>query len=150
MAYSVFQDPQGVDWPLGYINVPTSGTPVNIMYNVDPNNKNAPTSYPAAEYTPRCHKIFFQAYKPAANNAGMIPTSGNVYVCRSLGPNNQNAGGNANRTDPGAMVFVIPPGGFATLPADEVDHATISPYRYTIDVDNNNDGCLVTLVGSGR
>ena len=153
---SVLYDPQGVDWPLGFVDVSNIGTPVNIMVNVDPNNNNAPGTrhgegVPVAQYTPRCHKIFFQGYKPGNNNNGMTPNSDNVYILRSFGPsNNATAGGPGNRSDSGMMVQVLPPGGSATLPADEIDTDTISPYRYTIDANNNGDGALVTLIGCGR
>lgn len=158
MANSTMQDPFGCDWPLGYVNVPTGGTPVNIMVNVDPNNNNAPgvgsgqwgSGVQRAEFTPTCHKVVFQGVKPNAGNNGMVANNGNVYILRALGPANQNAGGAGNRTDPGAMVFVLGPGGVVTLPAQEIDGPTISPYRYVIDVDNNNEGALVTLLNCTR
>lgn len=158
MALSTFQDPHGADWPLGFIAVAANGTPVNIMSRVDANNNNAPgtksglpgAAYVGAEYSPACHKVFFQGYKPGNSNNGMVINGGNVYILRSLGPGNQNSGGPQNRTDSGAMVYVLPPGGFATLPADESDHGTISPYRYTLDADVDGEGALVTLVGCTR
>lgn len=153
MALSVLQDPFGVDWPLGFVSVANNGTPVNIMHNVDANNVNAPgaaANGTNAEYTLTCHKVLIQGYKPAANNNGMIPNSGYVYIMRSLGPGNSNGGGPANRTDAGAMVRILPPGGEVVLPADEVDLATISPYRYTLDCDTDGDGGLVTLLGCAR
>ena len=156
MANSVMQDPFGCDWPLGYVNVPTGGTPVNIMVNVDANNVNAPGRSPGqwgvnsnqAEYSPTCHKVTFQGMKPGNNS--MVPNTGYVYIMRALGPGNQNAGGPQNRSDPGAMVYVLPPGGSVTLPSQEIDGPTISPYRYTLDVDNNNEGALVTLLNCSR
>jgi hypothetical protein len=156
MPLSILQQPSAVEWPLGFVAVANNGTPVNIMSRVDANSTNAPGQPVApgtvarAEYTPTCHKIFFQGYKPGNNNNGMIPNTGNVYILRSLGPNNQNAGGPMNRTDSGAMVYVLPPGGFATLPADEADHGTISPYAYTLDADVDGEGALTTLVGCSR
>jgi hypothetical protein len=159
MAYSVFQDPQGIDWPLGFVAVAASGTPVSIMVNVDPNNNNAPGTAPTggpgakptiAEYTPRCHKVTFQGIHPAANNNGMVTNAGNVYILRSLGPGNQNSGGPANRTDPGAMVYILYPGAGVTIPAEEYQGATISPYRYTLDVDISGEGALVTLLNCSR
>jgi hypothetical protein len=149
------QDPQGVDWPLGFIQVVTPGTPVNLMSLVDPGNNNAPGTptgpgLPArAEYTPTCHKIFVQAVVPA-NNGGMQLTQGNVYVLRALGPGNQNSGGPGNRSDPGAMVACLFPGGFFTLPAQEFDGPTISPYRYTIDADVATDGVLAVAINCSR
>lgn len=156
MANSTMQDPFGTDWPLGYVNVPTGGTPVNIMVNVDANSVNAPSRSPGpwgtqanqAEYTPTCHKVVFQGVKPGNNN--MVANNGNVYIVRALGPGNQNGGGPQNRSDPGAMVFVLPPGGVVTLPSQEFEGAAISPYRYAIDVDNNNEGALVTLLNCVR
>lgn len=154
MALTVFQDPNGIEWPLGYVNVAANGTPVNIMANVDPNNNNAPWQPTGPgfnngpEYTPRCHKITFQGMKPGNNNNGMVYNTGNVYILRTATSNN--FAGPGNRSDSGAMVWVLPPGAMATLPADEVDRATISPYRYSIDTDNNNEGALVTLLGCER
>jgi hypothetical protein len=159
MAYSVLLDPMGIDWPLGFVQVAAAGTPVNIMANVDANNTNSPTAGAGAawgstvlraEYTPTCHKVTFQGMKPGANNNGMIMNNGNVYIMRALGPGNQNSGGPGNRSDPGAMVYVLFPGGVVTIPGLEVDGPTISPYRYTIDVDNNNEGALVTLLNCVR
>lgn len=158
MALSVMQDPYGIDWPLGFVGVANNGTPVNIMKNVDANNTNAPGASPGppgsgisrAEYTPTCHKIFFQALKPGNNNNGMVYNGGNVYILRSLGPGNQNAGGPGNRSDSGAMVAVLIAGGSYSLPADEIDGPAISPYRYTLDADVDGEGALVTLVGCGR
>lgn len=158
MAYSVLQNPTGIDWPLGFVQVASNGTPVNIMKNVDSNNANAPgqnTGIPGtppvrAEYTPTCHKIFIQGYSPAANNNGMTPNNGNIYVLRTLGPGNQNGGGPQNRSDPGAMLAIVYPGSFFTLPADESDHGTISPYAYSLDSDIDGEGALVVLIGCAR
>jgi len=160
MALSVFQNPQGTDWPLGFVKVAAIGTPVNIMVNVDSNNNNAPwtaTKGPgnpaiSSEYTPRCHKITFQGYQPGANNNGMVPNSDVVYILRSLGPSpgNNNSGGPGNRSDSGAMLYVLQPGGAVTLPADEMDRAPISPYLYVLDANSNGDGALVTLLGCSR
>lgn len=156
MALSVFQDPQGIDWPLGFVAVANNGTPVNIMVNVDPNNNNAPWKATgpgqpaAAEYTPGCHKVTFQGVQPGANNNGMVLNTGNVYILRALGPGNNNSGGPANRSDSGAMVYVLFPGSSVTIPAEEFAGPRISPYRYTIDVDVNGEGCLVTLLDCSR
>lgn len=150
---SVFLDFFGVDWPLGFVQVPIAGTPVNLMNNVDPTRLWRPSTVAnssTGDWTVTCHKILIQGYQPGANNNGMIPNSGNVYILRSLGPGNSNSGGPGNRADSGAMVFILPPAGQVVLPADEWQGPTISPYRYTIDVDNNNDGGLVTLLGCAR
>lgn len=153
MALSVFQDPQGIEWPIGFVAVATPGTPVNLMVNVDPSNNNAPgraTSANSSEYTPRAHKIFIQGYHPGANNNGMVVNAGNVYVMRSLGPQNQNSGGPQNRSDSGAMVMIIGPGGGGTLLDMEMTGATISPYKYSLDADVAGEGALITLVGNQR
>lgn len=156
MSNSVIQDPFGCEWPLGYVNVPAAGTPVNIMVNVDPGNNNAPGASPGqwgsgvsrAEYGPTCHKVVFQGVKPSNN--GMVVNDGNIYILRALGPGNQNSGGPGNRSDTGAIVFVLAPGGVTVLPGLEVDGPTISPYRYAIDSDGNNEGAIVTLLNCGR
>jgi hypothetical protein len=154
LAYSViFENGSAPDWPLGFVNVANNGTPVCIMFNVDPSNNNAPwtptgpgTAIHGKEYTPSCHKVTFQGYAPANNNNGMQPNQGNIYIMRNPG-NNGNFGGAGNRTDPGAMVYILQSGGSVTIPADEWNGAPISPYRYTIDSDFNGDGALVTLLG---
>jgi hypothetical protein len=161
MPFSVFQDPQGCDWPLGFVSVANNGTPVNIMKNVDPSNNNAPGTAisnqtvgnrNSAEYTPTCHKVTFQGMKPqnASSGNGMVNNAGYVYILRSLGPGNGNSGGSANRNDPGAMIYVLFPGSSVTIPGQEIDGPTISPYRYTIDADNDGDGALVTLLNCAR
>lgn len=150
------QDPQGVDWPLGFISPAAVGSPVNLMSLVDPGNNNAPGTptgpgFPnnRAEYSPTCHKIFVQAIVPA-NNGGWQLSQGNIYVLRALGPGNQNSGGPGNRSDTGALVTCLFPGGFFYLPAQEYDGPTISPYRYTIDVDVLGDGASVTMINCSR
>lgn len=159
MAYSVLQDPFGIDWPLGFVQVANNGTPVNIMVNVDANNVNAPWASPGpsgsgisrAEYSPTCRKVTLQGVMPAANNAGgMILNTGNVYILRALGPGNQNSGGPGNRSDPGAMLYTLFPGGAVTVPGPELDGPVISPYRYTIDSDVDGEGALVTLLNCVR
>lgn len=138
---SIMKDIQGPDWPLGFIAVPTPGTPVNVMSLVDPGNVNAPgspTTPGAAEYTPTLYSILFQAVKPAGGNShGMVNTTGNVYVVRS--PTGNNAG---NRDDPGAMLAAIAPGQQFTLLITPGAYRGFSPYRYFVDADNAGDGAL--------
>ena len=147
MAYSVYQNPEGIDWPLGFVAVPTLGTPVNIMVNVDPANNNSPENanwQTSSTYTPRCHKVTFQSLKPQPANNGMTMCTGNVYILRAP------SGGAGNRTDPGAMVYVLQPGGSVTIPCDESDRAGASPYRYFLDADVAGEGSLVTLLGCSK
>jgi hypothetical protein len=144
MANSVFQDPFGIDWPLGYLNVASPGTPVGVMSLVDTNNNNAPETFTkagCAEYTPRCHRVRFSGFHPTAN--GMVMNSGFVYILRSSGVP-------GNRSDSGAMVQVLLPGGTVDIPAAETEGATISPYRYQIDADNAGEGAQVVLLGCSR
>lgn len=158
MAYSVIQDPFGIEWPLGFVQVANNGTPVNIMANVDPGSNNAPAASPGqwgapttrAEYSPTCRKVTFQGVHPGNNNNGMVANSGLVYVLRALGPGNQNSGGSGNREDPGAMIYVLPPGGSVSIPGPEMDGPVISPYRYVIDADVDGEGALVTLLNCAR
>ena len=145
MALSTFKNYWGPIWPLGFIGVANNGTPVNIMHTVDPSNNNAPwtpTTYGGvvAETSPACHKIFMQGLHPGSNNNGMIVNTGMVYVLRTAG------GGSANRSDSGAMVAIIYPGGSTTFPAAESELNTLSPYDLLLDSDVDGEGCLVTLM----
>ena len=75
MALSVQQDRSGPDWPLGFVKVKASGTPVSLMVNVDPNSVNSPgnaTTALSAEYTPVVRAIAIQAMMPNANNSGTL------------------------------------------------------------------------------
>lgn len=133
-------------WPLGAIVVPTPGTPVNIMFLVDPGNSNAPETAVGpgtvlgAAYAPTCHKIFLQGVHPGANNNGMVINTGNVYL--TVAPAGNGTGG---RVDSGSIVFTIFPGAAVTWPGSEVDRNSISPYKFWIDSDSANDGALVSL-----
>ena len=145
MALSVLQRRNGPEWPLGAIVVSTAGTPVGIMSLVDANNTNAPetpSNRLTSEYTTTCRSIWFQGYHPGANNNGMVLNSGNVYV--TVNDGNGNPG---NRTNSGTMVMVVPPGSSAPLPDSLGSAVRFSPYKYSIDVDTNGDGALVTLIG---
>lgn len=143
MAFTVLQDRYGVDWPLGYVNVPANGTPVNIMVNVDANNTNAPqtgTNSTTQEYSPIFQQIMFQAYKPGAGNSGMVPNAGNVYVLRA----SANGAGTGNKADMGVMVAVLTPGQTLFLASGATVRNVWNPYRYALDTDNNNEGALIT------
>jgi hypothetical protein len=145
MALSQCQARSGPVWPLGCVVVPSPGTPVNIMFNVDPQNNNAPgTAYGpgtpvSAGVTPTCHKIFIQGVHPGANNNGMVLNSGNIYLM--VAPQ----GGPGNRSDSGAIAAVIFPGSGSTWPANEMELDTVSPYSFWVDADSANDGALITL-----
>lgn len=144
MALSVQKTIGGPMWPLGYVNVAAAGTPVNLMVNVDPSNNNSPetptsTKSPGLGTAPTCHKIILQGFHPGANNNGMVINSGYVYLMGAA------AGGTGNRSDSGAMLGVIVPGATYTWPASEMELDTISPYRFFLDSDANNEGCLATL-----
>ncbi len=139
---SIYKSRTGAVWPLGYVNVPTAGNAVCIMTNVDANNVNAPenpSNNATSEYTPVFRGLGIQGYHPAANNAGgMVVNTGNVYLM--VRPTGNNSG---NRSDPGAMVKVIYPGGDLFFPIDPTGGQGFSPYSYFLDVDSNNDGALV-------
>jgi hypothetical protein len=135
-------------WPLGYINVANIGTPSNNLASlIDANGTGSPTfspspGSPGPEYTPRFKSLWLQGFHPGANNNGMVPNNGNVYV-------NWNPSGNANfnRSDPGSMVGIIQPG--ATFPIPQSLAAVgfqVSPYSFTLDADVNGDGALVVGV----
>jgi len=144
MANSVYLDKQGTDWPLGFIKVVTPGVPVELMSLVDSagvNDPNAATSATSDEYTVRCQQIIFQGFKPGGSG-GMVNNAGNVYIVRDDGA----GGGSGNRTDTGAIVLVLTPGTTITLASAPLNRNVFSPYRYSIDADNANDGALVTLI----
>jgi hypothetical protein len=135
----------GPAWPLGFVAVANNGTPVCIMTNVDANNRNAPwtsSNNTTSEYTVNCKGVWFYGYKPGANNSGLVPNTGNVYISWNPQANN-----NQNRNDYGAMVGLIPAnGGSFSLPQSMADpNLRFSPYSYTIDADVNGEGAIVVL-----
>jgi len=143
MANTILKDRQGVDWPLGYVNVSAAGTPVRITVNVDANNTNAPetaSNTTTDEYVFAFQQLMFQGYKPAANNNGMVANTGNVYILRY----NANGAGSGNKTDQGVMVAVLGNSQTLFLAAGYSVNDVWNPYRYALDVDNNNEGALVT------
>ena len=133
---------------LGFVKVATAGTPVALSVNIDANNVNAPgtpTAGPfpnnADEYTPSFRGFQLQGFQPAANNNGMVPNAGYVYLLQAA------AGGNGNRTDSGCMLAVLAPGGSVWYPPDGTGRDAFSPYTLYLDADNNNDGALVVAFG---
>ena len=147
------KDFQGPDWPLGLIVVTSPGTPVSIMSLVDPSNVNAPETgfgnqtapqtIPTAgqqEYSVLAQQIMFQGFKSTAGTAPMVNNSGNVYIVR------KGTAGAGNRTDFGAMVFVLTPGQTIFLASGARNRNTWSHYRYFLDADSANDGAIVTLI----
>lgn len=147
MAFSVQKDRSGPDWPLGYVQVATSGVPVSLMKNIDPSGVNSPgnaTTALSAEYTPVVRGIAIQAMMPNANNSGTQPTTGNIYLMRTA------AGGNGNLTDFGSIVKTIPSGSDFFFPPDGAGQIRFSPYRYYLDADISGEGGLVTLYSDGN
>jgi hypothetical protein len=147
MAFSIHRDRTGPEWPLGYVNDSNNGTPVCLMVNVDANNYGAPnsgTNSNVPEYSSVCRAIGIQGYHPGNNNNGMVNNTGNIYLLRAP------AGGSGNRSDPGAMVKIIPPGGDFFFTIDGTGQTMFSPYNYFIDSDVNNEGALCTLYGMGN
>lgn len=144
MANTILKDRQGPDWPLGYVNVPTPGTPVRLTVNVDANNTNAPetaSNSTTDEYLFTFQQLLFQGFKPAANNNGMIVNTGNVYILRF----NANGAGAGNKTDQGVMVAILGNNGQSiVLSAGYAVNDVWNPYRYALDTDNANEGALVT------
>lgn len=149
MADSIMLDPHGPDWPLGLITVLVPGTPVRLMSLVDPSLVNAPwtiqppltTVSPAKTlgYSPAFQQIMFQGFKKNLGADGVVDNTGNIYVCRAgVGA------GLGNRDDYGALVLVVKPGQTVFLASAPANMNVYSPYRYFIDADNPNDGCIVT------
>jgi hypothetical protein len=145
MANSVQQDWNGPDWPLGFIDVATPGTPVGIMSLVDPSSVNSPSSptpgtADANEYTQRAQQIIFQAMKPGTTH-GTQNNTGNVYIVRVA-----QGSGTGNRDDYGSIVKTLVPGETFILASAALNRNVFSPYRYRIDADNAGDGAFVTLL----
>jgi hypothetical protein len=150
MALSVLQNRVGPLWPLGYINVANSGTPsANLASLIDANGNGAPNFAPSPgnagpEYTPRFKSLWLYGFHPGANNNGMVPNNGNVYV---LMPAPANGGGPGNRSDSGCMVGILQPGQTFPIPQSLASTGMqVSPYSYTLDADVNGDGALVVGV----
>jgi hypothetical protein len=142
---SVQKDRQGPDWPLGFIEVVTPGTPVSIMSLVDPTSVNAPespTSTTSNEYTVAAQQILFMGYTPfgTATGHGLTFNIGNVYIMR------RGVQGLGNRDDYGSLVKVLAPGETFYLASAALVRNVYSPYRYYIDADNTTDGAIVTLI----
>ncbi len=141
MTTTIQKDIHGPDWPIGFINVTTPGTPVGFMINVDPNAYNAPETPTGAfsyEYTIRAEEIMVQAYKPAAH--GTQNTTGNIYIVR------RGVAGGGNRDDTGSIVATLVPGQTLFFTAAAVNRNVWNPYRYFVDADNSGDGAFITLI----
>lgn len=147
---SVQMDINGPDWPLGFIDVVSPGTPVNIMFNVDQSlvAQGSTTNNPDSgvegkyEYSWRCNQIIFQGFKPKMGGGTQVNT-GNVYVCRTP------ISGPGGKGDTGCIVFTITPGAIVTLAVPALSVNSLSAYRYFLDADNAGEGAFVTLIIGG-
>ena len=54
--------------------------------------------------------------------------------------------GTGNKADSGAIIKIIQPGETFFLSSAPLNRNVFSPYRYRLDSDSANDGCLVTLI----
>lgn len=141
MANSILNDRNGPDWPLGFINVATPGTPVSFMVNVDPsslNSPNTPTGPGVDEYTIRAQQIIIQAIKPGSTT-GWQNNTGNVYIVRK-------GSGSSNKADTGVLVKMLIPGETVYLASAPIVDNVWGPYRYFVDADNAGDGVNVCLL----
>ena len=147
MTTSVQKNLYGPLWPLGSIPVATTGTPVNIMSLVDPNNYAAPqtatsgteTNTNTPEYTVRAQQIIFMGFKAGASH-GLTTNTGNVYIVI------KGNGGSNNRDDPGSIIKVLSPGETFFLGSAALNRNVFSPYQIWLDADNAADAAQVTLV----
>lgn len=137
--------------PLGFIKVPAPGTPVSIMFNLDPGNNNAPgtptgitlNKYGAdLPYSPAMRGFGFQGYHQAANNSVVVNT-GQAYVLVAPA-----AGGSGNNQDSGAIVKVVPVGGDYFYPPEGANIDRISPYYIWVDADVAGEGLMVVAYGA--
>lgn len=144
---SIENNRRGPIWVLGNITNVSPGTPVGIMSLVDSastNDPNNPTSPTSDEYTVRAYEIIFQACKVSGSGLGV--NTGNIYILKRGA-----SGGTANRSDPGVIVAVIPPGTSGVLSpafrltASALNRNVFNPYDFLIDADNAGDGCQVVL-----
>jgi hypothetical protein len=143
VANSVHQDIHGPIWPLGNIPVPTPGTYVNIMNNVDPtlvDSPESPTSATSDEYTVRCQQIIFEAGKAGAAPPKIAANTGNVYIVRKP------IAGAGGVSDTGTVVKTIAPGQTFILGSAALNRNVFSPYEFFVDADTAGDGVTVTLV----
>jgi hypothetical protein len=146
---SVQLDTNGPDWPLGFIQVVTPRTPVNIMSLIDAyliaqgTGTNNPSSGATREYSYRCNQIIFQGYKPKAGGGTQI-NSGNVYIVRAPTPGNP-----GSAADTGCITYTLTPGSIWTLAVPPSSMNSIDPYRYLLDADNAGDGAFPTLIIGG-
>jgi hypothetical protein len=143
MTNSIQKNPQGPFWPLGAVTVVAPGTPVNMMFNIDPNNYNAPetaTVPQSAEYTVRAQQIIIQGMK-SNSGAGLVNNTGNIYVVmKGVGS------GTGNRADTGSIVLTVPSGTTGVLASAPLVRNVFSPYELYIDADNAGDAAQVTLL----
>jgi hypothetical protein len=134
-------DTSGPDIELGFVKVVAAGTPVNIMYNVDPTLAEAPetSNRTGGKLFPpyRFQQIMFRAMKPAAH--GMEDNTGNIYILRASG----------TRDTPDLMVAILKKGETLFLASSPRVGDTFNPYRYYIDADSNDDGALITGLTQG-
>lgn len=152
MPLSVYKSLRGSAVPLGFVQVSNSGTAVPLSKNIDANNGNAPgTVFPnppqfpgsQTEFSPSFRSFNIFGWQPAANNNGMQLNSGNIYLLAAPAGN-----GSGNRSDSGAMLAIIPPGGQYTYPPSGAHFDRFSPYTLYLDADSNNDGGLVVAYGA--
>ena len=149
MPNSVHQDRSGSNWPLGFVTVPTPGTPVRLTANVDPNNYDAPETPTSGlggqRPTPTCNQIILQGYKPAGGQShGLIPNTGRVYILRK-----PTAAGSGNYDDTGVIVGVIEAGGGAynLPPSGGLPITSLSPYQFYLDADVAGEGVVAVCWG---
>jgi hypothetical protein len=155
MADSILKDLSGADWPLGFISVPTPGTPVRFTALVDPANDNAPETATVRggtagqRSTPTCNQIILQGCKRNVDGTWAVNT-GNVFILRRPNTGGGTGAGTGANADFGVMVGVITPGGAYNLPpSGGIPITSLSPYKYYLDATVAGEGAIVVCWGVG-
>lgn len=143
MVLSVLRSFRLSTFPLGLVNVATSGTKVGLMSVVDPNSLYAPgTATPgtagATEYSCRAQQIAFQACKSVAP---FVDNTGAVYILVAPA-----GSGTGNKTDSGVIVHALQPGETFFLASAPLNVNVFSGYDFWLDADNSGDGVLACLI----
>lgn len=126
-----FSNPPGGIWPLGFVTVTTSGTPVQASVNVGPQTEGKQYS---RQISQKIRQMIFTT--PGANALPQANT-GNIYICFK----------GFTRSDPNGVMLVIPPGETQSLPNNCLfDMAKPTPDFFWIDADVSGDGCYIAAV----
>ena len=133
MTETTFTNPQGGLWPLGFIQVVTSGTPVQITTNVGQQSQGKQYT---RQFTGQVRGLIISTPSLSAGGKNGTGNTKNVYLCMN----------NSTKTGVKGVLLCIPPGANVAAPQSLLNSVQMNPDQFYLDADVSGEGAYITAI----